>query len=288
MRTLLPHRIRRKRPPLLLPVAMALTLAACGGGSDTSTSANNTNTNTNTQVATFIDAQVEGLAFQSTSHSGLTDRNGNFPYQPGEAVTFSVGNIVLGSVTPTGNKVTPLQLVPAASSASDVRVTRILRTLQTLDNDGNLDNGIQITAWAHEVASLKTKIHLDDSNTSDDDVKERLPNADFSQTEEAARQHYSDHEDDASNEHLGYDNTTAGSAQPVAQPANINGRLLASNCFQCHGTMGRGGFDNLRGGEAQEVFDYLNKTASSDIMAAHAQGYTRAQLTAIVNYLSQP
>lgn len=286
MRTLLPHRIRRAHLPLLLPVAMAVTLTACGGGSDTS--ANSNAMATNTQIATFIDAQVEGLAFQSASHSGLTDRNGNFPYTPGEKVTFSIGNMVLGSVTPTGNKVTPLELVPDASSASDARVTRILRTLQTLDDDGNLDNGIQITAWAHEVASLKTQIHLDDDNTSDDDVKERLPNADFSRTEEAARQHYSDHEKDGSNEHLGYDNTTTGSTKPVAQPASINGRLLASNCFQCHGTLGRGGFDNLRGGEADEVFDYLNKTASNDIMAAHAQGYTRAQLTAIVNYLNQP
>lgn len=66
------------------------------------------------------------------------------------------------------------------------------------------------------------------------------------------------------------------------------GRLLASNGFQCHGTLGRGGFDNIRGGEAGEVREYLGKTASADIMAAHAQGYTPAQLDAIVKYLNQP
>jgi mono/diheme cytochrome c family protein len=60
---------------------------------------------------------------------------------------------------------------------------------------------------------------------------------------------------------------------------------LASNCFQCHGTGGMGGFERIRGGEAAEVFKYLTKPASSDIMAAHAQGYTRAQLQAIVDYL---
>lgn len=65
-------------------------------------------------------------------------------------------------------------------------------------------------------------------------------------------------------------------------------RLLASNGFQCHGTLGRGGFDNIRGGEAGEVREYLGKTASADIMAAHAQGYTPAQLDAIVKYLNQP
>lgn len=72
----------------------------------------------------------------------------------------------------------------------------------------------------------------------------------------------------------------------VAQPANTSGRLLASNCFQCHGTGGMGGFDAIRG-DAAEVRDYLTKPASSDIMAAHAQGYTSAQLDAIIAYLQQ-
>ena len=73
----------------------------------------------------------------------------------------------------------------------------------------------------------------------------------------------------------------------VTQPASTQGRLLASNCFQCHGTGGLGGFERIRGGEASEVFEYLGKPAASDIMAAHAQGYTRAQLQAIVAYLRQ-
>ena len=77
-------------------------------------------------------------------------------------------------------------------------------------------------------------------------------------------------------------------AQTTTASAVPNGRLLASNCFQCHGTLGRGGFDNIRGGEAGEVREYVGKTASADIMAAHAQGYTPAQLDAIVKYLNQP
>jgi len=272
----------RASPRPWLPVALAATLAACGGGSSPGAGS------VTPQVATFIDSAVEGLAFKSASRSGLTDRNGNFPYTKGETVTFSIGNMVLGSVTPTGNKVTPLQIVPGATSATDARVTRILRTLQTLDSDGNLENGIQITAWAREVASLKARIRLDDDKTTDEDVKERLPNGDYTRTEDEARRHFEAHEDDASNEHLGYDSSGSGSGSPVAQPANTTGRLLASNCFQCHGTLGRGGFDSIRGGEASEVREYLGKAASSDIMAAHAQGYTRAQLDAIVAYLNQP
>ena len=79
----------------------------------------------------------------------------------------------------------------------------------------------------------------------------------------------------------------AGTATTVNQAPGTAGRLLASNCFQCHGTGGVGGFDRIRGSDAAEVRDYLRKPARSDIMAAHAQGYTSAQLDAIIAYLKQ-
>ena len=81
---------------------------------------------------------------------------------------------------------------------------------------------------------------------------------------------------------------SSGSAtKPVAQPKNTEGRLLASNCFQCHGTMGTGGFDAIRGKDARDVLEFMTRTASSNIMAAHAQGYTPAQLQLIIAYLQQ-
>ena len=81
--------------------------------------------------------------------------------------------------------------------------------------------------------------------------------------------------------------STTNATTTVAQPANTEGRLLASNCFQCHGTMGLGGFDKIRGSEASEVLEFMTKTASRDIMAAHAQGYTPEQLKKIIAYLQQ-
>lgn len=88
------------------------------------------------------------------------------------------------------------------------------------------------------------------------------------------------------------DTATVPASKAVSAPetraaASTEGRLLASNCFQCHGTNGTGGFDNIRGGEAQEITEFLTKTASKDIMAAHAQGYTPAQLQKIIAYLQQ-
>lgn len=71
---------------------------------------------------------------------------------------------------------------------------------------------------------------------------------------------------------------------------NTSGRLLASNCYQCHGTNGSGGFDNIAGENESEILAYLRKFASGaegdGIMAAHAMGYTDAQMQAISKYLA--
>ena len=76
-------------------------------------------------------------------------------------------------------------------------------------------------------------------------------------------------------------------AVTIAQPANTEGRLLASNCFQCHGTLGNGGFEEIRGKSADELLEFQRKPAAGDIMAAHAQGYTPEQLRKIAAYLKQ-
>ncbi|HOE41325.1 MAG TPA: c-type cytochrome [Rhodoferax sp.] len=76
-----------------------------------------------------------------------------------------------------------------------------------------------------------------------------------------------------------------------AQTAPPAGRLLASNCFQCHGTNGKGpGFDKLTGESSSEIYKDLKEFASgkegSGIMAKHAMGYTDAQLQSLSNWLS--
>lgn len=69
------------------------------------------------------------------------------------------------------------------------------------------------------------------------------------------------------------------------------GRLLASNCFQCHGTNGKGpGFDKLAGKSASEIhkelLEFRSGKEGKGIMAAHALGYSDAQLRDLSTYLS--
>ncbi len=78
---------------------------------------------------------------------------------------------------------------------------------------------------------------------------------------------------------------------PVQAQTVPTGRLLASNCFQCHGTNGRGpGFDKLAGKSANEIYKELLEFRAgkegNGIMAKHALGFSDAQLRQIATYFS--
>ncbi len=80
-----------------------------------------------------------------------------------------------------------------------------------------------------------------------------------------------------------------GAAQAQTPPP---GRLLASNCFQCHGTNGviSAGFGTLAGVSATDMMNKLNdmrmKPAGSSIMIPHARGYSTTELQAIAGYFA--
>jgi sulfide dehydrogenase cytochrome subunit len=77
----------------------------------------------------------------------------------------------------------------------------------------------------------------------------------------------------------------------AALPAGAEpGRVLASQCAQCHGTNGAGpGFDELAGKSASDLFGDLIEMKYrpvEGIMDRQARGYTDDQLRLIADYLS--
>ena len=93
----------------------------------------------------FVDSPVEGMDYETGSEFGLTGLSGRFNYREGEIITFSIGDVILGQAAGK-DMLTPIDLVPGAADETDSTVTNICRLLQSLDQDGNLQNGIQITA----------------------------------------------------------------------------------------------------------------------------------------------
>ena len=116
-------------------------VTGCGGGGNETPSSRQPAALT--AVGQFKDANAAGISYVSGRQSGVTDSQGRFTYEVGEAVTFSVGNVTLGE-TEGKSIVTPVDLVEQGSSSSKP-VVNIARFLISLDQDAEPSNGIAIS-----------------------------------------------------------------------------------------------------------------------------------------------
>ncbi len=84
------------------------------------------------------DAPVQGVSDESGSVSGVTGADGEYEYQEGQGVRFSIGDIQLGGVTTGKPLVTLLDLV-GGGDLDTPGVINMARLLQTLDSNRNDD-----------------------------------------------------------------------------------------------------------------------------------------------------
>jgi len=156
----------------LFALLFTFALAACGsGGGDGGGSVPGPTTpppapspGPVAQQGVFIDAAVQGLGFTSGTFTGRTDASGRFDYRSGETVTFTLGRTTLGSV-PGGDVVTPLTLF-GTSDETDQRVTNLARLLQSLDADGNPENGIVLDEAVQTAADLFGPVNFNQSTAA--------------------------------------------------------------------------------------------------------------------------
>ena len=98
------------------------------------------------QTGVFVDSAVAGIKYL-TAPSGLTgytSPTGQYQYAEGDKVVFSIGDLVFPEVTAKG-VVTPVDIAAEAGSTNAARIQlNIAALLQSLDTDGNPDNGISI------------------------------------------------------------------------------------------------------------------------------------------------
>lgn len=112
----------------------------------------------------FFDFPVLGLQYKAAPSglSGRTEIDGGFNYRDGDQLTFQVGDLVLGT-TAAKAWVTPLDLVPSAEGDVHVpRLNNIGLLIQSLDRNGNIEDGIELTPVAGRVVSANAaKLNLD-------------------------------------------------------------------------------------------------------------------------------
>lgn len=98
----------------------------------------------------FRDSNVSGLDYASGELSGVTAAEGggrlqgSFEYEIGAPVTFSIGNLSLGTADLGGAFLTPVDLV-GNGTTNRREVQNIARLLMMLDEDNNPGNGIAIS-----------------------------------------------------------------------------------------------------------------------------------------------
>lgn len=93
---------------------------------------------------------------------------------------------------------------------------------------------------------------------------------------------------------LNRDQTVAPSSETATLKAgtiDLPGRVLASNCFQCHGTNGYASELKIGEQSASSIISDINemktKDPRSNIMIVHAKAYTDEEIKLIATYISQ-
>lgn len=123
--------MKSRRMVLKLIACATLFLSACSGGGDGGPPPSPPAATP--LSGTFIDSPVQGLGY-STSPSGLsgiTDANGQFNYNQGDTVTFTLYGRTIGAPVPASPVVTALTVFNA-TSLSDSRVINLSQLLLTL------------------------------------------------------------------------------------------------------------------------------------------------------------
>ncbi len=161
--------------------------------------------------ATVIDGIVSGLYYETAyGLSGFTDDDGSFAYRKGDTVTFKVGDVTIGSVNVDDIDDGKIFLQDIADiSRTDLDneyVENMAVFLQSLDSDGNPDNGIDIDTTVHMAFEDEA---IDLSALSDEDLATVVEEAGYDVVDkESAMEHvgnmletYGGVKDDTSAEH---------------------------------------------------------------------------------------
>lgn len=116
---------------------------------------------------------IEGLSYTSGSLNGVTSATGEYAYEPGQAITFAIGELALPSAIGKP-EMTPFTLGGKDDSNNRIALN-MTRLMLALDSDQDATNGIQLS---DDAAAVSAGISVDFSSESfDDEVVNFVANA---------------------------------------------------------------------------------------------------------------
>ena len=162
-------------------VAIGLAFTGCGGGGGGGVSTASAQTGT----GYYVDSAVEGVNYTCGSQTGTTGKGGKFTFEKGQDCTFKLAGIILKKV-PSNNLVDNEKILE-----NNVTVARFL---QSIDNDGDPSNGIQITGEIAKALQADNIKIVPDDTTKLDSIVGRIQQKDskfhgHAVTKEAAKDH---------------------------------------------------------------------------------------------------
>jgi hypothetical protein len=128
----------------LTALCLGISFACGGGGGGASTDTTLESSGLETGTGTFVDAPVSGLEYISGDLTGITDEEGRFTYEVGEKIRFKLAGLEIGEVEAGEDIVTPADIRTDDPEGDHEELTNLIRLLQSLDEDGDPDNGIEL------------------------------------------------------------------------------------------------------------------------------------------------
>ncbi len=123
--------------PLLVGSSCAFFFSSGGGSSDKDDKDKEEDQVIVASSGNFGDPPAEGVSYDSGALSGVTGENGEFQYEAGKTVQFSIGEVNLGTAVEGKSVITPQDLVAdGAPDASEViNISRLLLSLDAEPGD---------------------------------------------------------------------------------------------------------------------------------------------------------
>ena len=146
-----------KRKYLLVILLLSMPLLAGGQCSFFYSSGDDDDDDEETGKATvvvangiLVDAPVEGVHYESGALAGITGSSGEFRYEAGNTVRFSIGDIALGRPVMGKAVITPLDLVENGTSDTPavINIARLLQSLDSQPGDGFITIPAEVRAAA--------------------------------------------------------------------------------------------------------------------------------------------
>ena len=137
-------------PKLVCTTLLCLGIGACGGGGSSDVASDPVPppvvSEPTPDSGVFLDSPVINIGYKTETLEGVTSSLGEYEFLRGESVTFFIGSLEFPPAE-ASRTVTALDLA-GTTDTSDPRVVNMIRLLQTLDQDGDPENGITITDTA--------------------------------------------------------------------------------------------------------------------------------------------